>query len=102
LIENRKSARHDVNLEATFTVAGTPHETRVVNLSVGGALVQHEDRIASEERVELSFRIPTHEQPIVTGAVVRWCGEGAVGIQFDGLRAKEVWALNKYFESLSS
>ena len=38
--------------------------------------------------------------PIVVTATVRWSDDKATGIQFDGLRARDVWALNKYFEQL--
>lgn len=100
MIEHRKSARHPVNIPATFTVHGTAHETSILNLSVGGALVVFEERLSPNERVELSFRVPTLETEIKVGGVVRWTGGEAIGVQFDGLRAKEVWALNKYFESL--
>ncbi len=34
--------------------------------------------------------------------IVRWSGDDSVGMQFDGLRAKETWALGKYIELLSS
>ena len=38
---------------------------------------------------------------IETGATVRWSTDDSVGVQFDGLRAKDVWALGKYLEQLS-
>lgn len=101
MIENRKSARHDVDVSATMTVDGVAHQTAIENLSVGGALVTFATRLPPETRVSVSFRVPTHEQPIKVGATVRWATSSAVGIQFDGLRAAEVWALNKYFESLA-
>lgn len=100
MIEHRKSARHDVNISATLTVQGTAHETSILNLSVGGALVVFEERLSPNERVELAFRVPTLENEIKVGGVIRWAGGESLGVQFDGLRAKEVWALNKYFESL--
>jgi hypothetical protein len=31
---------------------------------------------------------------------VRWADAKGIGIQFDGLRAQEVWALNEYFKQL--
>lgn len=101
VIEHRKSARHDVDIPATFTVRGEAIETRISNLSVGGALLAYDAKLPAAERVSLSFSIPTHTSAIDVGAVVRWCGGDAIGVQFDGLRAKEVWALNKYFESLA-
>ena len=71
-----------------------------MNLSLGGALIAAGARFAMGQRVQLSFAVPTLEVPIEIGATVRWSDDKATGIQFDGLRAREVWALNKYFESL--
>jgi hypothetical protein len=52
-------------------------------------------------REHLSFSIPTTPYAIEVGATVRWSDDKATGLQFDGLRARDVWALNKFFEQLS-
>lgn len=72
----------------------------MVNLSLGGAFLQLSQRLPMGQRVDLSFRVPTMEEPIEIGAIVRWSDDKATGIQFDGLRARDVWALNKFFEQL--
>jgi len=51
-------------------------------------------------RVHVSFRVSTHENPIENDALVRWSTDHGIGIQFDGLRAKDVWALTRYFDTL--
>ena len=95
--ENRRtSARHPVDLPCTLR-AEASHDARIVNLSVGGALLAH-PRLPMGARVHLAFTVMG--EPIATGAVVRWSSDGEVGVQFDGLRPKEVWALSRYFESL--
>lgn len=98
----RSSTRHDVDLPCTFSADGTsaaPVETRITNLSVGGAFVAN-PRLPMGRRVHVTFRVPTQEGTISSGAVVRWATDQGVGVQFDGLRPKDVWALSKYFESL--
>jgi hypothetical protein len=99
----RTSTRHHVELPCTLTIvsddAALPSQLVLVNLSIGGALVRR-PRLPLGARVEISFRVPTLEDPISTGAVVRWSTDEDVGIQFDGLRPRDVWALSKYFESL--
>ena len=98
----RTSTRHDVDIPGTLAVggAGAPvEECRVKNLSLGGALIETR-KLPMGERVHVTFRLPTLEDPIATAAVVRWASVGGVGVQFDGLRARDVWALGKYFESL--
>ena len=99
----RTSTRHDVELPCTLRVAGDaagPAELELVNLSIGGALVRR-PRLPLGTRVDVSFRIPTLEHNLTTGAVVRWSTDTEVGLQFDGLRPRDVWALSKYFESRS-
>ena len=73
----------------------------IMNISLGGALVSAGNpRFPMGSRVTISFAIPTLEEAIEVGATVRWSDDKATGLQFDGLRAREVWALNKFFESL--
>ena len=101
LADNRRSStRHDVDVPATIAVGtGSNEPCTIKNLSLGGALLDIR-KLAMGERVVLSFRIPTIEDPIQTAAVVRWSSDDGIGVQFDGLRARDVWALGKYFETL--
>ena len=71
-----------------------------MNLSLGGALVNAGHKFAMGQRLQISFTVPTLEHPIEVGATVRWSDAKATGLQFDGLRARDVWGLNKFFESL--
>ncbi len=71
-----------------------------MNLSLGGALVSVGTRFSMGQRMQISFTVPTMPEPIEVGATVRWSDDKATGLQFDGLRARDVWALNKFFEQL--
>jgi len=71
----------------------------MVNLSLGGALVTGA-RFSMGQKLQISFTVPVMPEAIEVGAVVRWSDDTATGLQFDGLRARDVWALNKYFEQL--
>lgn len=71
-----------------------------MNLSLGGALVSAGARFAMGQRLQISFTVPTLENPIEVGATVRWSDDQVTGLQFDGLRARDVWGLNKFFEQL--
>lgn len=99
--DNRRSTtRHPVDLSATLTIAGgAPEPCRVVNLALGGAYVA-ERRMPMGARVRIAFRIPGIEESVDTPATVRWGDAGGIGLQFDGLRARETWALGKYLDSL--
>ena len=74
----------------------------MLNMSLGGALITVPTKYAMGQRIEISFPVPTMPEPIQVGATVRWATADGVGIQFDGLRARDVWALNEYFKQLSS
>lgn len=97
----RTSTRYFVELPCALTIvgeAGPPAALFIVNLSIGGALVRR-PRLPLGVRTELRFAVPGYDD-ISTGAVVRWSTDDEVGLQFDGLRPRDVWALSKYFESL--
>ena len=70
----------------------------MVNMSLGGALITYPEHLALGQALRLTFRVPHLEEPIVVDAVVRWSTNDSIGVQFDGLRAREVWSLNKLFE----
>ena len=73
----------------------------MVNLSLGGALVNAGAKYAMGMRMAISFKVPTMEERIDVGATVRWASSDGTGLQFDGLRARDVWALNEYFKQLA-
>jgi hypothetical protein len=101
LADNRRtSTRHAVSLSGQLVVDGSPRACTVLNLSLGGALVSLGARVAMGKRVQITFSVPTQENAIEVGATVRWSDDQATGLQFDGLRARDVWALNKFFEQL--
>ncbi|HTR52830.1 MAG TPA: PilZ domain-containing protein [Kofleriaceae bacterium] len=101
LADNRRtSTRHAVSINAKLVVDGNSKPCTVLNLSLGGALVSAGTRFAMGQRLQIAFPVPTMEEAIEVGATVRWSDDKATGLQFDGLRARDVWALNKYFEQL--
>ena len=73
----------------------------MLNLSLGGALVAVKTRYALGQRVRIAFAVPSLNHAIEVGGTVRWSNTDGVGVQFDGLRARDVWALNEYFKQLS-
>ncbi len=98
LQEHRSTTRHSVNLDTTVTFQEAQSGQTIVNLSLGGALLTFGERLPIGTRLELGFRLPTAEEEIRVGAVVRWATDDSIGVQFDGLRAREVWSLNAFFK----
>ena len=98
--ETRTTNRYPVELLATVTLQGESRETSLVNLSVGGALFTGFDRLPIGTQLSLVFKVPTSDVSIEVNAVVRWSTDNSTGVQFDGLRAREVWSINEYFKEL--
>ena len=101
MADNRRtSTRYDVWIECKLTVGGSAIDVTMTNLSLGGALVSGAPKQPMGGRASINFKVPTLKEPIEIGATVRWADAKGVGLQFDGLRAQEVWALNEYFKQL--
>ena len=94
---HREQRRHDIVLPIEVTVDGKLFQWETRNFSLGGVSIAAKLNLPYGTRVSLRFTIPTQPEPIEVGGSVRWAGEGGLGVQFDGLRAREVWALNKLF-----
>lgn len=71
---------------------------RALNASLGGLFLELEDKMPLGARLHVRFEVVGHV--VESDAVVRWHGDRGFGVQFDGLRARDVWALEKYFKSL--
>lgn len=102
MADNRRQTRHLIALPVTLTVDGTSNDCTMINLSLGGAQLAARAKYPMGTRVQLAFSVPTMPESIVVGGTVRWSSVEGVGIQFDGLRAREVWALNEFFKQLPS
>ena len=89
-----------MSIPAKLTIEGTAQELNISNLSLGGAFLDREERLSIGTRVSVEFSIPGRAEPIAVGGAVRWAAPTGAGVQFDGLRAGEVWALNQFFTSL--
>ena len=103
MADNRRTAiRHAVSIVGKLAM-GTPPVTgdcTILNLSLGGALIAATRRYGMGERCNLIFQVPSQAEAIEIGATVRWSDDASVGLQFDGLRARDVWALNEFFKHL--
>jgi Tfp pilus assembly protein PilZ len=100
--DNRRQTRHEVSIPTKLVVNGTSNDCMMLNLSLGGAQIAANAKYAMGQRVQIAFHVPTMGDAIEVGGTVRWSNPDGVGIQFDGLRARDVWALNEYFKQLPS
>jgi Tfp pilus assembly protein PilZ len=93
--------RAPVDMAVTIVTAdGQEQYGQAVNISQGGMFIQTIP-VAVGEQVSLAFYLPDLENAVQTVAIVRWNeeqGAQGIGVQFEPLRAMEVWAINKIFE----
>ncbi len=103
MADNRRiQTRHDVSIPVKLAVNGILSDCELLNISLGGAQIAAHAKYAMGQRVEIAFHVPTMAEAIEVGGTVRWSNPDGVGVQFDGLRARDVWALNEFFKQLSS
>jgi Tfp pilus assembly protein PilZ len=82
-----------------LTYQGETYSCVSENASLGGLFLRIEDPIPFGAVVQVSFELPDLPSPVVVDAHVRWVQAGVgIGIQFQSLRAREVWALQKLFQ----
>jgi uncharacterized protein (TIGR02266 family) len=100
----RADRRYDRQLTVELVYEGRRHQGRSLNISLGGMFLVAGVALPYGARVELKFSVPTQREAIEVNAQVRWSNETgdpaglAAGLRFEGLRARDVWALNKFFE----
>jgi hypothetical protein len=97
----RSNQRRDIELDVAYTRGEGWKRARVRNASLGGLFIVPADaaeRFVVGTRIKLKLEIPTQKELIEVGAIVRWLDQTGAGVQFDGLRARDVWALGKYFD----
>lgn len=91
----RLHERFDVELPVLVIHEGTEISGRTVNVSLGGMLLQVERPVPFGAQVTVRVELPALRERSDLAAIVRWDREGAIGVQFTGLRAKDTWALNQ-------
>lgn len=102
----RIDPRYDRQLEIEVLFEGKKQISQTRNISLGGLYLESATPLPIGTTVQLRFQLPTQPEPVEVSGDVRWVvkKEGAgetsgIGIRFQGLRARDVWALNRYFQS---
>lgn len=91
----RLHERFDVELPILVIHEGAEISGTTVNVSLGGMLLRVERSIPFGANVTVRVELPALKARTELASVVRWDRDGAIGVQFTGLRAKDTWALNQ-------
>ncbi len=65
------------------------------NISLGGMLVDGTTDLPFGTELKVRIHLPAMKESSDLPATIRWIRDGAIGLQFGMLRAKETWALNQ-------
>ena len=101
----RIDPRYERQLEVEVLFEGKRQTSQTKNLSLGGLYLESASPLPLGTTVQLRFQLPTQPEPVEVAGDVRWVikkgpgDQSGIGIRFQGLRARDVWALNRYFQS---
>ena len=101
----RIDPRYERQLEVEISFEGKKQLSQTQNISLGGMFLSAPGPLPIGSTVQLRFTLPTQPEPVEVAGDVRWVvkkgpgDESGIGIRFQGLRARDVWALNRFFQS---
>jgi c-di-GMP-binding flagellar brake protein YcgR len=100
----RQHERLEIAVRVTLSYQGRQITTQTKNVSAGGMLIEGgiEFPYGTVIRVKGLLPVPPSGQEIDADATVRWVRDGAIGVQFVSLRAKETWAIHQLLKALES
>ena len=98
--QKRKAPRQERRLPIEYAVETTDdwRGATTRNLSTVGVFVETVASPPFGARLTLRFHLATQTEAIQIAGQVRWADDSGFGVQFDGLRARDAWALGKYLE----
>lgn len=94
----RVHERYDLDLEIVVKHEDGTIECTSRNVSLGGMYLVTEEKLPYGTKVRLEFFLPALKKNADIEATVRFAGDEGMGVQFGGLRAREVWAFNQLFK----
>jgi type IV pilus assembly protein PilZ len=100
----RTDPRYARRLDVEVIAGDVRRNATTGNISLGGMFVETTEPFPLQTKLQIRFVIPTQPEPIEVTGEVRWIEAGGpeqpagMGVRFQGLRAREVWALNRFFQ----
>jgi uncharacterized protein (TIGR02266 family) len=100
----RIDPRYERQLDVEVVSDGKKQTSRTINISLGGLFLESATPLEMGATVQLKFKLPTQPEPVEVAGDVRWvvkkdAASAGIGIRFQGLRARDVWALNQFFQT---
>ena len=95
-MQKRRFTRVDYEHDLEISIDEKQIKGRTVNISPGGAFVIMDEEPELGVKLTIALQLPGVNKVSEIPCIVRWSKPGqGIGIQFERLRAIEIWALNK-------
>jgi hypothetical protein len=100
VVERRQSVRHGFQTALALVRNGEPGRGEARDISAGGLRLRVEGApLVAGETFDVTFSLPDLKEPVTAECEVRWVDRidtrsGGVGFR-QGLRAREVWAIER-------
>jgi type IV pilus assembly protein PilZ len=90
--------RTPLDAAVTFTrkSAAAVLDGRAQDMSVGGMFIETSTAAPFGSEVTVRVRLPASKSDLTLPGVVRWVGEGGMGLQFGNLGAKETHEITEF------
>ncbi|HMG21210.1 MAG TPA: PilZ domain-containing protein [Kofleriaceae bacterium] len=101
--QDQATRHYNVEISALVRVLGDRVRQQICQLrgmSLGGTFIEV-GRLSPGTQVNITFGLPTLGEKLSLDAVVHWSTDQGAGVQFEGMRARQVWALWRYLESVT-
>jgi uncharacterized protein (TIGR02266 family) len=100
----RTDPRYERRVEVQITAGDKTQVAHTKNISLGGMFAETNEMLPVQTAIQIKFHVPTQREAIEVGGEVRWIERSGgappgMGVRFHGLRARDVWALNRFFHS---
>jgi hypothetical protein len=99
--EDQATRHYNVEISALVRVLGDRVRQQICQLrgiSLGGTFIEL-GRLPPGTLLNITFGLPTLGEKLSLDAVVHWSTDQGVGVQFEGMRARQAWALWRYLEA---
>jgi hypothetical protein len=98
LVELRRFMRTPLDAAVTFSPknAAEPMVGRAKDVSVGGMFIEVKSASPFGSEVVVRMKLPESKMELMLPGVVRWVGQGGMGIQFGNLGAKETYEITEF------
>ena len=100
--QKRQHQRIEFEAEVELEIDGKTQPGQTINISQGGIYVETQPTPDFGTKLSLFIDLPGIRETCKIPSIVRWVkDDGGIGLQFEQLRAIEMWGINKLLSALT-